>query len=171
MATNNKRAAPDDAARRMDEDGLTGSKRQATEDDVEGHGSSVKRAAPDDAARRMDEDGLTGSKRQATEDDVEGHSSSKHKSAPDGATTTRRAAVDEDDVEGHSSSKHKSAPDGATTTRRAAVDEDDVEGHMIGAMNPIMARDLARAKDQDIQRAVSRGNLVSEAKRANRPKA
>jgi len=143
MATNNKRAAPDDATRRMDEDGLTGSKRQATEDDVEGHSSSVKRAAPDDATRRMDEDGLTGSKRQATEDDVEGHSSSKH----------------------------KSAPDGATTTRRAAVDEDDVEGHMIGAMNPIMARDLARAKDQDIQRAVSRGNLVSEAKRANRPKA
>lgn len=48
--------------------------------------------------------------------------------------------------------------------------EDDVEGHMIGAMNPILARDLARAKEHDVQRAASRGNLVNEAKRASRRK-
>ena len=56
------------------------------------------------------------------------------------------------------------------SSKRSAVDEDDVEGHMIGAMNPILARDLARAKERDVQRAASRGNLISEAKRAIRRK-
>ena len=41
---------------------------------------------------------------------------------------------------------------------------------MIGAMNPILARDLARAKEHDVQRGASRGNLISEAKRAIRRK-
>jgi len=39
---------------------------------------------------------------------------------------------------------------------------------MIGAVNPVLARDLARAKEHDVQRTASRNNLVSEAKRANR---
>jgi hypothetical protein len=41
---------------------------------------------------------------------------------------------------------------------------------MIGTMNPVLARDLARAKEHDIQRAASRSNLISEAKRAIRRK-
>ena len=106
----------------------------------------ARRMSSDGANRRMDEDGLT-TKRQATEDDVEGHGSRRH--APDGATKR----MDED---------------GLTTKRQATEDEDDVEGHMIGAMNPVMARELARAKERDVQRAVSRGNLISEAKRAIR---
>ena len=86
----------------------------------------------------------------------------QHK-APDDLTMRMET---EDDVEGHS--KHlKKAPDDFNKTRAV---EDDVEGHMIGAMNPIMARELARAKERDIQRSTSRGNLISEAKRAIRHK-
>jgi len=80
--------------------------------------------------------------------------------APEGV---RRTKAVEDDVEGHGS-KFK-APEGV---RRTKAVEDDVEGHMIGPMHPIIARDLARAKERDVQRAVSRGNLISEAKRARR---
>ena len=54
--------------------------------------------------------------------------------------------------------------------KKSAVDEDDVEGHMIWTMNPMLARDLARAKERDVQRGVSRANLISEAKRAIRRK-
>ncbi|HEX7399953.1 MAG TPA: hypothetical protein VF302_09300 [Candidatus Limnocylindrales bacterium] len=59
----------------------------------------------------------------------------------------------EDDVEGH-----RLAPNKAS--------EDDVEGHNIGVMNPIVARDLIRARERDIQREASRNSLISEAKRA-----
>ena len=59
----------------------------------------------------------------------------------------------EDDVEGHSSL-------GGRAT------EDDVEGHSIGVMNPMLARDLARARERDIQREASRNSLINEAKRA-----
>ena len=48
--------------------------------------------------------------------------------------------------------------------------EDDVEGHMIGTMNPVLARDLARAKESDIQRATSRNNLVNDTKKSDRHK-
>ena len=111
--------------------------RMETEDDVEGHKISVK--VPDDLVK-------------ATDDDVEGHAMLK--SAPD---SLARKATD-DDVEGHRQVK---APDDLVKAT-----DDDVEGHMIGAMNPIMARELARAKERDIQRSTSRGNLISEAKRA-----
>ena len=33
-------------------------------------------------------------------------------------------------------------------------------------MNPMLARDLARAREQDIQREASRNSLIGEAKRA-----
>jgi len=102
----------------------------------------TRRMGSDGINRRQDEDGLT--RRQATEDDVEGHSA--RRSAPDGINRRQ----DEDGL-----------------TRRQAT-EDDVEGHMIGSMNPVMARELARAKERDVQRAASRGNLISEAKRAIR---
>jgi hypothetical protein len=38
-------------------------------------------------------------------------------------------------------------------------------------LNPILARDLMRSKERDIERAASRNNLVSEAKRAPTRKA
>ncbi len=56
-------------------------------------------------------------------------------------------------------------PDGHTHTVPKAS-EDDVEGHNIGVMNPMLARDLARARDRDIQREASRNSLINEAKRA-----
>jgi len=37
--------------------------------------------------------------------------------------------------------------------------EDDVEGHNIGVMNPMLARDLARARERDVQREASRVKL------------
>ena len=86
---------------------------------------------------------------------------SKYK-APDGVIKSKAV---EDDVEGHVI-KAK-APDGVIKSKAV---EDDVEGHMIGTMNPVLARDLARAKEHDVQRAASRGNLISEAKRAIRRK-
>ena len=126
-------------------------KTMATEDDVEGH--VMLKASPD---------GFNNKKKAVEDDDVEGHSI-KHK-APDGVVLTKAT---EDDVEGHSI-KHK-APDGVHNKKKVTED-DDVEGHMIGTMNPVLARDLARAKEHDIQRAASRGNLISEAKRAIRRK-
>jgi hypothetical protein len=65
------------------------------------------------------------------------------------------AGITEDDVEGHGGWKQKAT-------------EDDVEGHNIGVMNPMLARDLARARERDIQRETSRNSLISEAKRALR---
>ena len=54
--------------------------------------------------------------------------------------------------------------DGATTSRASA--EDDVEGHNIGVVNPVLARELARARERDVQREASRHSLIGEAKRA-----
>jgi hypothetical protein len=67
----------------------------------------------------------------------------------------RRMRATEDDVEGHGGGKLRAT-------------EDDVEGHNIGIMNPMLARDLARARERDIQRETSRNSLISEAKRALR---
>ena len=101
--------------------------------------------------------------RSAIEEDVEGHGLNK-KSAPDGIAKSRAA---DDDVEGHV--KKAKAPDGVKKAK-GLDDDDDVEGHMIGSMNPVMARELARAKERDVQRAASRGSLISDAKRALRRK-
>jgi hypothetical protein len=67
----------------------------------------------------------------------------------------RRMRATEDDVEGHGGGKLRAT-------------EDDVEGHGGGIMNPMLARDLARARERDIQRETSRNSLISEAKRALR---
>jgi len=61
----------------------------------------------------------------------------------------------------------KRAIEGEGHSKQRAV-EDDVEGHNIGVMNPMLARDLARARERDIQRETSRNSLISEAKRALR---
>jgi len=135
------------------------------------------RMGPEAKSTRMGPEGAAGrTQRSATGDDVEGHVFNK-KQAPDGFSSSKRAAIGGDDVEGHGAKIHKMGPEGAlksgqaslTGTKRQAT-EDDVEGHMIGAMNPMLARDLARAKERDVQRAASRGNLISEAKRAIRRK-
>ncbi len=59
----------------------------------------------------------------------------------------------EDDVEGH-------------VYKTPKATEDDVEGHSIGVMNPMLARDLVRARERDVQREASRNSLIGEAKRA-----
>ncbi len=76
-----------------------------------------------------------------------------------------RQRVSEDDVEGHTF--RAKAVEGDEVSRQR-VSEDDVEGHNIGVMNPMLARDLARARERDIQREVSRNSLIGEAKRALR---
>ena len=88
-------------------------------------------------------------KNKATDDDVEGHSLSQK--------------ATDDDVEGHSLSQKAV---GADEISRQKVVEDDVEGHSIGVMNPILARELSRARERDIQREASRNSLIGEAKRA-----
>jgi hypothetical protein len=101
-------------------------------------------------------------KSRAVEDDVEGHGF-KARSAvePDGHSKSRAV---EDDVEGHSLSSRKAVePDGHSKSRAV---EDDVEGHNIGVMNPILARELSRARERDVQREASRNSLIGEAKRA-----
>jgi hypothetical protein len=103
--------------------------------------------------------------RRATEDDVEGHNMAHRALEPDGIHTARKATED-DDVEGHSFTKHTAVePDGIHTARKATED-DDVEGHNIGVMNPILARELSRARERDVQREASRNSLIGEAKRA-----
>jgi len=101
-------------------------------------------------------------RRKATEDDVEGHSFAK-RAAVEGEGLLKRMAT-EDDVEGHAlKSRSAVEPDGHGKHR---VTEDDVEGHNIGVMNPILARELSRARERDVQRDASRNSLIGEAKRA-----
>jgi len=118
--------------------------------------------------------------RSRDDDDVEGHSM-HHGGEADGAKSsltksslTRSSARgrDEDDVEGHSM-HHGGEADGAKSsltksslTRSSARgrDEDDVEGHSM-LINPGVSRDLAKARDADIQRSVRAHNQQSEAKR------
>ena len=75
---------------------------------------------------------------------------------------TRKAT--EDDVEGHGFSTRKAVEGDDFAARKAT--EDDVEGHNFGVMNPMLARDLARARERDVQREASRNSLIGEAKRA-----
>jgi hypothetical protein len=138
----NKRMDSDGVFHRYDPNAIEG-------DDVEGH-RMVK--APEGAIQP-----------KATEDDVEGHGANLRK-APEGAIQPKAT---EDDVEGHGANLRK-APEGAIQPK--ATEDDDVEGHSIGTMNPVLARDLARAKESDIQRASSRSNLINDAKRALRRK-
>ena len=78
-----------------------------------------------------------------------------------------RARAAEDDVEGHAF--RAKAVEGDEVFRARAV-EDDVEGHDIGHMDPMLAREFARARERDIQREASRNSLIAEAKRAPKRK-
>jgi hypothetical protein len=119
--------------------------------------STKKKMAPDENTR----------KRSAIDDDVEAHGANVKKMSPDGVGGGSKRSAVEDDVEGHGANVKKMSPDGVGGGSKRSAVEDDVEGHMIGTMNPVLARDLARSKDRDIERSVSRNNLVSEAKRGN----
>ncbi len=57
-----------------------------------------------------------------------------------------------------------------STVEVAATDDDDVEGHNMGAVNQVLASELARAREQDIRRALSRRSLLDEVKGAARRK-
>jgi hypothetical protein len=72
----------------------------------------------------------------------------------------------EDDVEGHK----LALPSVARGKSIARQTEDDVEGHNIGSGHPLLAHDLLRARERDIQREASRNLLASEAKRASKRK-
>ena len=49
---------------------------------------------------------------------------------------------------------------------RAAGDDDDAEGHMMG--NPLLNQQLARAREQDIQRNLRAHEARSEASRPHK---
>ncbi len=101
-------------------------------------------------------------KSRATEDDVEGHSMAARAVA---AEDFAKSKAVEDDVEGHGLGSRKAFDvEGHHSAPKAT--EDDVEGHNIGVMNPILARELSRARERDVQREASRNSLIGEAKRA-----
>jgi hypothetical protein len=131
---------------------------RATEDDVEGHGFKAAQAVEADEVLRNP---------RATEDDVEGHGF-KAAQAVEADEVLRNPRATEDDVEGHGFKAAQAVEAEGHNPRRRATEDDDVEGHNIGALNPIMARDLARAHERDIQREVSRNSLIADAKRAQR---
>jgi hypothetical protein len=99
-------------------------------------------------------------KSRASEDDVEGHVM-KAKGVEGDELIKSRAS--EDDVEGHVM-KAKGVEGDELIKSRAS--EDDVEGHSIGVMNPILAHELSRARERDVQREASRNSLIGDAKRA-----
>jgi len=78
-----------------------------------------------------------------------------------------RSKASEDDVEGHRLAMKATEGDEIARTRAS---EDDVEGHDIGRMDPMLAREFARARERDVQREASRNSLIAEAKRAPKRK-
>jgi hypothetical protein len=97
----------------------------------------------------------------------------RSKQEPDGVRSADIRSRDESDVEGHAMHRGGEA-DGAKSsltrsslTRSSARGRDegeDVEGHSM-LINPGVSRDLAKARDADIQRSVRAHNQSSEAKR------
>ena len=65
-----------------------------------------------------------------------------------------RALEPDDDVEGHGGGHPK------------ATGDDDTEGHMMG--NPLLNQQLARAREQDIQRNMRANQQRSEASRPHK---
>jgi hypothetical protein len=98
---------------------------------------------------------------RATEDDVEGHSF-RHVTTTDGLAKHPRAT--EDDVEGHSF-RHVTTTDGLAKHPRATED-DDVEGHSL--LDPMAARELARARERDVQQHAKRHEFERDARDAKK---
>ena len=107
------------------------------------------------AAKRRDQDGF--SKAKATGEDF-----------------SKSRAAGDDDVEGHSLrrdgggedfSKAKVTGEGFSKSRVAG--DDDVEGHSM-SINPLVARELARARERDVQANVKRHNFENDARAAKK---
>jgi hypothetical protein len=122
--------------------------------------SKARALEPDDNQRRIDDDdveGHGGRVPKATEDDdVEGHG-------------TRNPRAIDDDVEGHGGRVPKATDDDVEGHggRVPKATDDDVEGHMMG--NPQISRQLAQAREQDIQRSLQNSMRAHEAREASRP--
>jgi hypothetical protein len=94
---------------------------------------------------------------------------SKAKATGEGFSKSREA---DDDVEGHSIhrgtsefSKAKATGEGFSKSRAAG--DDDVEGHSM-SINPLVARELARARERDVQANVKRHNFENDARAAKK---
>jgi hypothetical protein len=95
---------------------------------------------------------------------------SKAKATGEGFSKSRAA---DDDVEGHSIhrgasdfSKAKATVEGFSKSRAAGAD-DDVEGHSM-SINPLVARELAHARERDVQANVKRHNFENDARAAKK---
>jgi hypothetical protein len=105
------------------------------------------------AAKRRDQDGF--SKAKATGEDF-----------------AKSRAAGDDDVAGHS--MHRGADDfakakatGEGFAKAKATGEEDVEGHSM-SINPLLARELAHARERDVQANVKRHNFENEARAAKK---
>jgi hypothetical protein len=103
------------------------------------------KAKPQGLSRRRvtEPEGLA--RRRATEDDVEGHG---FKHASDGISAKRIVE-----------------PDGLS--QRRATEDDDVEGHSL-LLNPTAARDLARARERDVQKSTKMHKFEVDARDAKK---
>lgn len=89
-------------------------------------------------------------------------------------TSVTRPKATEDDVEGHS--VRPKVTDELVRTKvsddlmrtKDAGDEDDVEGHSMMPLGPLVARELTRARERDIQKDVKRHGFELDARDAKK---
>ena len=96
---------------------------------------------------------------------------------PQGFSKAKIAKPDDDDVEGHRfTASRATEPDGHSRSRaiepdghaaRKATEDDDVEGHSM-LINPLVARELAHARERDVQANVKRHNFENDARAAKK---
>ena len=82
------------------------------------------------------------------------------KAQPDGHIL--RKVTEDDDVEGH---RHILPRDGAIL--RKVTEDEDVEGHSM-LLNPLVARELAQARERDVQKNVKRHGYENDARSAKK---
>lgn len=98
------------------------------------------------------------------------------KAKPAGFSAKRKVTGD-DDVEGHrhpapkateglTSRRRDGSPDGFTAKRKVTGDE-DVEGHSM-LLNPGLARQIAQARERDVQKSLKRHELEHDARSAKK---
>jgi hypothetical protein len=127
---------------------------KSTEDDVEGHisrqrveGEGFARAKVDgEGFARAKVDGEGFARAKSTEDDVEGHISRQR-------------------VEGEGFARAKVDGEGFARAKTSGED-DDVEGHSI--LDPFAARELARARERDVQQHAKRHEYERDARDAKK---
>jgi hypothetical protein len=95
------------------------------------------------------------------------------KTEPEGIS--RRQATEDDDVEGHGLRRNSPDSEGISRrqvtetegiSRRQATEDDDVEGHSI--LDPFAARELARARERDVQQHAKRHEFERDARDAKK---